>query len=85
MHSHKTWKQAIHFCSKSYLILVKADIVPVGLARLESYNWNIFKRPKVTLKMDTPISYKLPEEESIENWRKQVAGLTGYELAELEK
>ncbi len=65
--------------------MVKADIVPVGLAGLESYNWNIFKRPKVTLKMGTPISYKLPEEEIIENWRKQVAGLTGYELAELEK
>ena len=65
--------------------MVKADIVPVGLSGLESYSWNIFKRPVVNLKMGTPISYKLDEEEIIENWRKQVAQLTGYELADLNK
>ena len=46
--------------------MVKADIVPVGLSGLESYSWNIFKRPVVNLKMGTPISYKLDEEEIIE-------------------
>ena len=65
--------------------MVKADIVPVGLSGLESYSWNIFKRPVVNIKMGTPISYKLDEEEIIENWRKQVAQLTGYELADLNK
>lgn len=63
--------------------MVKADIVPVGLSGLEKYNWNIFKRPIVNLKMGTPISYELSEEEIIQNWREQVAKLTGYELADL--
>ena len=65
--------------------MVKADIVPVGLSGLEKYNWNIFKRPIVNLKMGTPISYELSEEEIIQNWREQVAKLTGYELADLKE
>ncbi len=62
--------------------LVKADIVPVGLTGLETYNWNIFKRPQVNLKIGTPISYELPNEEIIRQWKIQTAQLTGYELVE---
>lgn len=62
--------------------LVKADIVPVGISGLESYNWNIFKRQPVNVLMGEPISYELSEDEIIDSWRKQVADLTKYKLVD---
>ena len=60
--------------------LVKADIVPVAMTGYETYNWNIFKRPKVKLHMGEPISYQLDEDEIVKRWSEQIVQYTGYEL-----
>ena len=75
--------KSIEKINKGFVVLSKmtnADILPVGISGLEKYNWNIFKRPTVTVKIGSPISYKLEGDEIIENWRIQAAELTGYEL-----
>lgn len=57
----------------------KIDIVPVGLTGLETYNWKPFRKQKVDMTVGEPISYKLPEEEIIKQWAKQICDMTGYE------
>lgn len=59
--------------------MVKADIVPIGISGLEDYSWDIFKRPKVEIKMGTPISHKKDEDQIINEWCEQIVNLTGYE------
>ena len=79
--------KTIETINKGFVVLAKmtkADILPIGISGLEKYNWNIFKRPKITVKVGNPISYKLDDDEIIENWRKQAAKLTGYKLAGVE-
>lgn len=79
--------KTIETINKGFVVLAKmtkADILPIGISGLEKYNWNIFKRPKITVKVGNPISYKLDDDEIIENWRKQAAELTGYKLAGVE-
>ncbi len=61
--------------------MVKVDILPVAISGVEQYNWNIFKRNKIKLEVGTPISYLDDEEDIIQNWRKQIADMTNYELA----
>ena len=51
----------------------------MGLAGFEEYNWKPFRKKDVTIKIGTPISYELPEEEILAQWCEQVANLTGYE------
>ncbi len=60
--------------------MTKTDILPLGISGVEEYNWNIFKKPRVNVVMGEPISYQLSEVEIIENWKKQVAAMTNYEL-----
>ncbi len=60
--------------------MVKADILPVAISGVEKYNWNIFKKSDITLQAGKPISYLDDEEDIIENWRKQIADMTSYEL-----
>ncbi len=57
----------------------KVDIVPVAISGLETYNWKPFKRQTVNIKVGEPISYKLPEEEIIKEWCRQISEATGYE------
>jgi len=56
----------------------KADIIPMGLAGFEEYNWKPFRKKDVTIKIGTPISYELSEEEILKQWCEQVCALTGY-------
>lgn len=62
--------------------MVNADILPVSITGLEKYNWNIFKKAVVTVKVGEPISSSLSDDEIISCWRKQVADMSGYELAD---
>ena len=74
----------IESINKGFVVLakmVKVDILPVSLTGVEKYNWNIFKRGKINIQVGTPISYLGEEDEIIENWRKQIADMSGYELA----
>ena len=57
----------------------KIDIVPVGLAGLETYNWKPFRKQRVDMIVGEPISYELSEEEIIKQWAKQICEMTGYE------
>ncbi len=73
----------IESVNKGFMVLAKmakADILPVSISGLEKYNWNIFKRPVVEVKVGEPISYKLDDDEIAENWRLQIAKMSGYEL-----
>ncbi len=72
--------------NKGFVVLakmVKVDILPVALTGVEQYNWNIFKKGKINIQVGTPISYLGEEEEIIENWRKQIADMSGYELVQV--
>ena len=60
---------------------MKVDIVPISISGLETYNWNIFKRRRVEVKIGEPISRDLPDDEIIKIWRERVADMAGYELA----
>lgn len=73
----------IEIINKGFVVLakmVKVDILPIGLAGVEKYNWNPFKKAVITLNVGEPISYTEDDEVIIEKWRHQVANLTGYEL-----
>ena len=77
----------IEEANKGFAVLSKmmnADILPVSISGLEKYNWNIFKKPVINVKVGEPISHELSEDEIISNWRKQVAEMAGYELCSLE-
>ena len=63
--------------------MVNADILPVAISGLEKYNWNIFKKTVVNVVVGDPIKATLPDDEIIENWRCQVAKMSGYELSEI--
>ncbi len=73
----------IEAVNKGFVVLakmVKADILPVALTGVEQYNWNIFKRGKINIQVGVPISYLGDEDEIIQNWRKQISDMSGYEL-----
>ena len=73
----------IEAINKGFVVLakmVKVDILPVGISGVEQYNWNIFKKSTINLKVGKPISYLDDEEDIIQNWRKQIANMTNYEL-----
>lgn len=69
--------------NKGFVVLakmVKVDILPVALTGVEQYNWNILKRGKINIQVGTPISYLGEEDDIIQNWRKQISDMSGYEL-----
>lgn len=71
--------------NKGFVVLakmVKVDILPIALTGVEHYNWNIFKRKKINIQVGTPISYLEDEDVIIQNWRKQISDMSGYELVE---
>lgn len=60
--------------------MVKADIVPMSITGVETYNWNIFKHQRINIEIGTPISYLCEEEKIIDDWKKQVSDMAQYEL-----
>ena len=56
----------------------KIDILPVAICGLEQYNWKLFKKQEVKVKVGTPISWELSENEIMNQWVKQISDFTGY-------
>lgn len=56
----------------------KADIVPVSISGFEGYTKKPFSQ-NVRVKINKPISYKLPVDEIIQLWAKQICEDTGFE------
>ena len=57
---------------------VKLDIVPIGICGFTGYSKKIFGKD-MTIKIGTPISYQLSEDEIIREWARQICELTGME------
>ena len=76
--------------TKGFVLFAKkfeADIVPVGICGFDGYEKKLFEK-HMTLKIGTPISYKLSEDEIIQEWARQICEFTGFEnqlISELEK
>ena len=76
--------------TKGFVLFAKkfeADIVPVGICGFDGYAKKLFEK-HMTLKIGTPISYKLSEDEIIHEWARQICEFTGFEnqvISELEK
>ena len=63
-----------------YAKSAKSDIVPIAIADWNGYpKLKPFTRRKVTVKIGTPISYNLSEEEIVYEWSRQISELAGYE------
>ena len=56
----------------------EADIVPVGICGFDGYAKKLFEK-HMTLKIGTPISYKLDEDEIVKEWARQICEFTGFE------
>lgn len=56
----------------------KADIVPISICGFDGYTNRPFSK-NITVRVGTPISYKLPIEEIISEWAKQICENTGFE------
>ena len=56
----------------------KANIVPVGICGFDGYAKKLFEK-HITVKVGTPISYKLDENEIMREWARQICEFTGFE------
>ena len=66
---------------KGFIMFAKkfeADIVPVGIKGFDGYAHKLFEK-HLTATIGTPISYKLPEDEIIKEWARQICEYTGFE------
>lgn len=66
---------------KGFIMFAKkfeADIVPVGIKGFDGYAKKLFEK-HLTATIGTPISYKLPEEEILKEWARQICEYTGFE------
>jgi 1-acyl-sn-glycerol-3-phosphate acyltransferase len=66
---------------KGFVLFAKkfeADIVPVGIKGFDGYAKKLFEK-HITVTVGKPISYKLPEEEIIQEWARQICEYTGFE------
>jgi len=73
----------IEHINKGFAIMaqrMKYDIIPMSITGCEHYNWNIFKKAHINIKIGNPISHELSEDEIIDKWSEEVAKMTGYEL-----
>lgn len=58
----------------------KADIIPIAIANWDGYpKLKPFTRRNVEIKIGTPISYKLSEDEVVYEWCKQISEMAEYE------
>lgn len=67
--------------TKGFVLFAKkfeADIVPVGICGFDGYAHKLFEK-HMTLKIGTPISYKLDEDEIVREWARQICEFTGFE------
>ena len=67
--------------TKGFVLFAKkfeADIVPVGICGFDGYAKKLFEK-NMTIKIGTPISYKLDEDLIIKEWAKQICEFTGFE------
>jgi len=62
----------------------KADIIPVSISGFEGYTKKPFSQ-NVRIKIGKPISHKLPIEEIIQLWAKQICDDTGFENCMIQK
>jgi len=72
---------AIENIAKGFVMFSKkfeADIVPIGVCGFDGYAKKLFEK-HITIKIGKPISYKLPEEEIVSEWVRQVCEMTGFE------
>ena len=66
---------------KGFIMFAKkfeADIVPVGIKGFDGYAHKLFEK-HLTATIGTPISYKLPEDEILKEWARQICEYTGFE------
>ena len=66
---------------KGFIMFAKkfeADIVPVGIKGFDGYAKKLFEK-HITATIGTPISYKLPEDEILKEWARQICEYTGFE------
>lgn len=66
---------------KGFIMFAKkfeADIVPVGIKGFDGYAKKLFEK-HITVTVGTPISYKLPEDEIVREWAKQICEYTGFD------
>ncbi len=66
---------------KGFIMFAKkfeADIVPVGIKGFDGYAHKLFEK-NLTATIGTPISYKLPEDEILKEWARQICEYTGFE------
>ena len=56
----------------------EADIVPVGIKGFDGYAKKLFEK-HITATIGKPISYKLPEDEILREWARQISEYTGFE------
>lgn len=67
--------------TKGFVLFAKkfqADIVPVGICGFDGYAKKLFEK-NMTLKIGTPISYELDEDEIVREWARQICEFTGFE------
>lgn len=72
--------------NKGFAVIAKAakwDILPVSIVGVEKYNWIPFKA-KIKVRIGTPISHELSQDEIIETWGKQVASMCHYHFIDTE-
>lgn len=67
-------KRGFVYFAKKY----QADILPIGVCGFTWYATRLFQR-HMTIKIGKPISYKLDENEIINEWAKQISDMTGFE------
>ena len=66
---------------KGFVLFAKkfeADIVPVGIKGFDGYAKKLFEK-HLTVTVGKPISYKLSEDEIIQEWARQICEYTGFE------
>ncbi len=65
----------------------KADIVPVAIANWDGYPNYLkpFSKKNVTIKIGTPISFTLSEDEIVNEWCRQISEMANYESCLYEK
>lgn len=66
---------------KGFAVIAKhahADIIPVSIAGFEGYSKKLFSQ-NVKIKIGTPISHTLENEEIIQEWARQICENTGFE------
>jgi 1-acyl-sn-glycerol-3-phosphate acyltransferase len=66
---------------KGFIMFAKkfeADIVPVGIKGFDGYAKKLFEK-HITATIGKPISYKLPEDEILREWARQISEYTGFE------